>query len=200
MKKYYLTPLILITFFLAVAGKNNCLAPALITNFVLQLNDEEAIKNIIQQETDAYVKRDSSRLFSFYSTDSITQSAWNNPDGTFGYDTAFKSESGYLEDEIKEWLNTNSFHNEKEKKNFISLLKKEGMAPEAYELIVHADSIDITASAGAGIFYGIQSLKSLLTADIWRTKHDAITIPCVEVKDEPRYRLGDVCLYTTHIC
>jgi hypothetical protein len=45
---------------------------------------KKSILATIEGETDAYVKRDSVRLFSFYADDAVTQAAWNNPDGTFG--------------------------------------------------------------------------------------------------------------------
>jgi len=46
--------------------------------------DETAIKKIIAAETDAYARRDSTLLISFYTDDPVTQSAWNSPDGSFG--------------------------------------------------------------------------------------------------------------------
>jgi len=46
--------------------------------------DETAIKKIIAAETEAYARRDSTLLISFYTDDPVTQSAWNSPDGSFG--------------------------------------------------------------------------------------------------------------------
>lgn len=62
-----------------------------------------------------------------------------------------------------------------------------GMGPEAYNLDVTADHITITASAAAGAFYGIQSLKTLIPATAFAHPQKNIQIPCVEVKDEPRF-------------
>jgi len=53
--------------------------------------DEQAIKNIIEEETAAYFQRDSIKLFSFYADDAITQTAWNSPNGSYGMYKGFKS-------------------------------------------------------------------------------------------------------------
>ncbi len=59
--------------------------------FVASPADEQAIKNIIEQETAAYFQRDSTRLFSFYADDEITQTVWNSPDGSYGSYKGFRS-------------------------------------------------------------------------------------------------------------
>ena len=71
----------------------------------------------------------------------------------------------------------------------IALIKKEGIAPEGYELNVKAEGVTIAASSPAGIFYGIQSLKSLLPPASWMVTKDkkAITIPGVTITDAPRF-------------
>ena len=46
--------------------------------------DEAAIRNIIHEETAAYFNRDSTKLFSYYTDDEITQCIWNSPDGSYG--------------------------------------------------------------------------------------------------------------------
>lgn len=63
----------------------------------------------------------------------------------------------------------------------------EGMGPEAYALSVTPDRISISASTSAGAFYGIQSLKTLLPASAYAHPQKSIQIPCVEIKDEPRF-------------
>ena len=54
-------------------------------------SDEQAIKNIIEEETAAYFQRDSIKLFSFYADDAITQTAWNSPNGSYGLYKGIKS-------------------------------------------------------------------------------------------------------------
>ena len=69
----------------------------------------------------------------------------------------------------------------------IYLKHVDGMGPEAYTLSVTPDRISISATTSAGIFYGIQSLKTLIPATAYAHPQKAIQIPCVEVKDEPRF-------------
>ncbi len=69
----------------------------------------------------------------------------------------------------------------------IALKHVDGMGAEAYALSVTPDRITISASTSAGIFYGIQSLKILIPAAAYAHPQKTIQIPCVEVKDEPRF-------------
>lgn len=71
--------------------------------------------------------------------------------------------------------------------SMISLNFKGGLGAEDYELTVTADKIDINATTETGLFYGIQSLKSLLPAAAYSGKMKTVQIPCVEVKDSPRF-------------
>ncbi len=71
--------------------------------------------------------------------------------------------------------------------NGISLEFKEGIPAEGYELQVTADHITISGTTGAGIFYGIQSLKTLIPPEAWAKPQKSIQIPAVSVKDEPRF-------------
>jgi len=69
----------------------------------------------------------------------------------------------------------------------IALKHVDGMGAEAYTLSVTPDRVTISASTSAGIFYGIQSLKILIPAAAYAHPQKVIQIPCVEVKDEPRF-------------
>src|SRR5664279_568960 len=69
----------------------------------------------------------------------------------------------------------------------ISLIYREGMLDEAYELDVKPGIISIIASGSAGIFYGIQSLKTLIPPGAWAKTDKSIQVPAVSVKDEPRF-------------
>lgn len=71
--------------------------------------------------------------------------------------------------------------------NNIYLKHVGNIGPEAYSLNVTPTSISIAASTPAGIFYGIQSLKTLIPASAYAHSQKLIQIPCVEVKDEPRF-------------
>ncbi len=62
---------------------------------------------------------------------------------------------------------------------------------EGYKLEITPKKIHITASTGAGIFYGIQSLLQLMPADAYLPAppdpQKSWTLPCIEIKDHPRY-------------
>ena len=64
------------------------------------------------------------------------------------------------------------------------------LGAEGYELRVTAEQIAIVAAQPAGLFYGIQTLRQLLPAAIFRpTKADDVTwdVPCVKITDYPRF-------------
>ncbi|MEI7983181.1 MAG: family 20 glycosylhydrolase, partial [Bacteroidota bacterium] len=69
--------------------------------------------------------------------------------------------------------------------------EKKGIPPEGYELKVTQKQIHLTAESGAGLFYGVQTLFQLLPPEICKTDSPAAgvkwTIPCVEIKDHPRF-------------
>jgi hexosaminidase len=69
----------------------------------------------------------------------------------------------------------------------ISLEYQEALPAEGYELEVNSNSIVIRASRSAGIFYGIQSLKTLIPPTAWAKAQNSIQVPAVTVKDEPRF-------------
>ncbi|PLW91049.1 family 20 glycosylhydrolase, partial [Mucilaginibacter sp.] len=71
--------------------------------------------------------------------------------------------------------------------NTITLGYKVGFGKEGYELSVKPTTIQINASTEAGMFYGIQSLKNLCPSTIYSDRQKSVTIPCVEVKDSPRF-------------
>jgi len=54
---------------------------------------------------------------------------------------------------------------------------------EAYDLVVNANQIQISAKTMQGLFYGIQTLLQLMPIE----KMNGLNIPCVQIKDAPRY-------------
>lgn len=69
----------------------------------------------------------------------------------------------------------------------ISIKKVDSMGAEGYGLTVTQSGITISASTTAGAFYAIQSLKTLIPPTAFAHPQKEIQIPCVEVKDEPRF-------------
>lgn len=78
---------------------------------------------------------------------------------------------------------------EKGSTNAIQLEIVDGMEDEAYTLSVKSNKVVIKASSGAGLFYGVQTFRQLLPAEI--ESKTAIQqdwkVACVEIEDEPRY-------------
>jgi hexosaminidase len=61
---------------------------------------------------------------------------------------------------------------------------------EGYELTITAENIVIRAPAGAGLFYGVQTLRQLLPGAIMSRKPAsgvAWSVPAVTIKDRPRF-------------
>jgi hexosaminidase len=61
--------------------------------------------------------------------------------------------------------------------------------PEGYKLSVKTNMVSLEAQTPQGIFYGIQTIRQLLPAQIERPllSNVAWTIPCVEIEDAPRF-------------
>lgn len=68
------------------------------------------------------------------------------------------------------------------KKSTITFDLNTNLGPEAYELTVTPKKINIAASAAAGYYYGVQTLKQLVS-----TENNTFLVPSVTVKDSPRF-------------
>ena len=76
-----------------------------------------------------------------------------------------------------------------EKNATILLLNDKNLKPEAYHLAVTPNNITIKASDAAGYFYGVQTIRQLLSSNIEKTdnlKQDWI-IPSIVINDYPRF-------------
>lgn len=58
---------------------------------------------------------------------------------------------------------------------------------EGYSITISGSSIEIKGGTPAGVFYGIQSLSSLLPLDAWKEKQTQLIVPCARVEDRPRF-------------
>lgn len=71
----------------------------------------------------------------------------------------------------------------------ITFREVEGLGPEAYRLSVSAKGVLIEASTPAGAFYGFQTLRQLLPAEIYaKVPQSGVrwTVPAVSIEDAPR--------------
>jgi hexosaminidase len=64
------------------------------------------------------------------------------------------------------------------------------LGSEGYTLEVNVDRIEIKSAGAAGLFYGVQTLRQLLPAKVFSTKHvenmDWV-VPCVSITGHPRF-------------
>lgn len=95
----------------------------------------------------------------------------------------FKITSGFTLDRSQKKL----------KKNFVNMILDKdltSLGDEGYELTISETNIVIKAGKPAGLFYACQSLKQLLPAEIdgvYPVEKLDISIPCLEIKDNPRF-------------
>ena len=88
--------------------------------------------------------------------------------------------------QLAEQLKQYTFVSQDQKDAAIKILYKKDLGKEAYNLKVDAKGVTIEASEGAGAFYALQSIKSILTASQLKGEGE-IALPYLEVKDEPRF-------------
>jgi len=70
---------------------------------------------------------------------------------------------------------------------FIRFDFKDGLGEQGYEMTITPDQIGVSASTSTGVFYAIQSLKTLIPAAAFAQPQKEIQIPCLEIRDEPRF-------------
>jgi hexosaminidase len=64
---------------------------------------------------------------------------------------------------------------------------KASLGPEGYELGITPREIRIRSISGAGIFYGIQTLRQLMPEPVAEQARPAIALPCLRIEDRPRF-------------
>jgi hexosaminidase len=126
-----------------------------------------------------------------------TPVSYKETEGTFKLDDIFISalpkfdkEADYLKNDLEKTVGVKAAIAKDAKtgsKLFITLAEKSDLGPEAYNLIITSKSITILASTSVGIFYGIQSLKTLIPPSAYIPSHKPVQLPCIEIKDEPRF-------------
>lgn len=102
---------------------------------------------------------------------------------SYWIDTAFDGEMDNLVDFARELPNIQFTAGEE--KSQIAIRKIAGYGPEAYRLKIDKSGIQIEATEGTGVFYALQSLRSLMDASDFTATQ--ISLPYIDVKDEPRY-------------
>ncbi len=106
---------------------------------------------------------------------------------TITTDVDFLNEANYLSNELSKVLESKIAVNSNSIKGKQIVFKKANLGEEEYILDIQSNKIEISASTAKGIFYGIQSIKSLLPSDSWKNKTASIAVSNCYVKDEPRF-------------
>lgn len=58
---------------------------------------------------------------------------------------------------------------------------------EAYHLEITENGVTVKASAGAGAFYAVQTLRQLLPPSVEKGPVENLSLPCVKIEDAPRF-------------
>lgn len=107
---------------------------------------------------------------------------------TGNYNIIVKSEDGldaekqYLNEELRRLLK-----GAKKANTTQIFLQKDRSGSDAYRLQVRPQNINITSGTNRGIFYGIQSLKTLLPPQAYKEPQTVVNLPGVEVMDSARF-------------
>jgi len=106
------------------------------------------------------------------------------------YDPGLDNEAQFLSASLHDLTGTDFTLTTKPAKRSIRLSLWPGnvpASPESYSMDVSSEGIAIQGSDAAGVFYGIQSLRSLIPLEEFQSHHPSFSIPFVSVKDAPRF-------------
>jgi hexosaminidase len=102
-------------------------------------------------------------------------------------DPLFRNEMNYLAGELRKLFQPVAVLAGINRKENSIRIEKAQLPAEAYRLSVSEAGIDIEAADEAGVFYGIQSLFSLMPPGSWRQPNHVFDLPIVKVEDQPRF-------------
>lgn len=102
-------------------------------------------------------------------------------------DAEFGPEAAYLANALATVLGKKPAIQQQATGRAITLRKNPAIAPEGYELRINGDVVRLSASSRAGMFYGIQSLQTLLPSGAQSKKSGSVSLPGLVVKDAPRF-------------
>ncbi|MNK23532.1 Chitobiase precursor [compost metagenome] len=103
------------------------------------------------------------------------------------FDSVFAHEAALFNQELSALLGKTVIESASAQTNYIQLKLVQGLPNENYQLSVTKDRVVISASSTSGIFYGLQSLKMLMSPTSWAKKQQQISIQTAEVTDAPRF-------------
>ncbi len=109
---------------------------------------------------------------------------WNRPN--LNYDPLFFNEANFLVKHLPEVYRIEN--NDQPDCNICMIAEKpQSLQPEAYQIFITPEKINLHAASKAGMFYGVQTLLQLI-----RSKHEPHAetpgdLPCLEIIDQPRF-------------
>ncbi len=102
-------------------------------------------------------------------------------------DAAFGAEAEFLANSLMPVLNRKPAVQPQATGKAITLRKNPAIAPEGYDLQISQAGVVVSASSGAGVFYGIQSLQTLLPPRVLSGTAGPVSLPGLAVTDAPRF-------------
>lgn len=110
-----------------------------------------------------------------------------NGQTTIVADNEYREQALLLADELNKLISGEISVGTTAGKNSILLQKDTNPNAEGYDLKIMPNQITISASTPTGIFYGIQSVKSMLPPAAWQSKQKNMMLPSIHIKDKPRF-------------
>lgn len=109
---------------------------------------------------------------------------WHEPN--LSIDPVFHQEADYFQNHLPGKLTINHKTDQPSK---IHLIAEHPPIPhsEAYQLKITPAEILLSAASPAGMFYALQTLLQLINAQFPAADADTIHLPCLEIRDEPRF-------------
>lgn len=103
--------------------------------------------------------------------------------------TTFYNETGFLRNLIQNYLGGNVLKFQQSAAANAIVLKYDASLKdaEAYTLNITPKTITLAAKDGAGMFYAIETLRQLLPAGVETGKGSVLTVPCVQIADQPAF-------------
>lgn len=111
---------------------------------------------------------------------------------TISYETGLENEADILADKLKS-ITGSTFNTVENSTGQNHILLKagditvHGINKEAYFLNIMNSSIEITGSDASGVFYGVQSLISLIPLEVYQTTSSSIEFERLHITDAPRF-------------
>jgi hexosaminidase len=105
-------------------------------------------------------------------------------------ESEFKIASDFLQNYLNRGLGFSLKNQSKSDANFI-IVKDSSQPKEGYSLVISEKQISVKASDASGAFYGIQTLRQLLPAELERinsTPNQSIQLPQLSISDAPKFQ------------